>query len=427
MEHTITFKRGKQPTSKVKTGCKTLKCDESKPACQKCASTGRKCDGYDSMFRPWQQTSNSSFRVSDARQLSPSHRFISPLSITQQDVDLLQRCLCTKTLLDVDLDCDGEAREILEASLTDPAIQHAVSSLKSIRQDLEHTSNPQQSPSKDSQELVPRDGIEQYCAALGSLASQLSSSVTPDHRVLRSAILCCQIFMSIEQTRGNFTVMMKHMLQGLNIMQEHRARPRLVASELLPAKYDDLPLLDVYLIKLFAAPCKFTDRRPAADTSRAGTLGHSCPIEGQLAGSNGSQLIAPDVRTVLTKIAASTLQYLDGVSRCASTAQAQELLEEKGRLLRSLELWRHDLSNVEEEEKLPAPELLSVSFMCLFHQIMRLILMGSLDATATFYMDAHTAAEELKMIAEHVTVKVGLDRLERQAERELHQSPEGMW
>ncbi|KAK3385315.1 hypothetical protein B0H63DRAFT_181546 [Podospora didyma] len=37
--------------SKVKTGCQTcktrkVKCDEGRPACVRCVSTGRACDGY---------------------------------------------------------------------------------------------------------------------------------------------------------------------------------------------------------------------------------------------------------------------------------------------------------------------------------------------------------------------------------------------
>ena len=44
-------KRSRASKPKVRTGCLTckirrVKCDEGKPACQKCTSTGRKCDGY---------------------------------------------------------------------------------------------------------------------------------------------------------------------------------------------------------------------------------------------------------------------------------------------------------------------------------------------------------------------------------------------
>ncbi|KAH4069175.1 hypothetical protein HBH98_012240 [Parastagonospora nodorum] len=42
---------------KNRSGCKTckirkVKCDEEKPFCKRCTSTGRTCDGYDVTFRP---------------------------------------------------------------------------------------------------------------------------------------------------------------------------------------------------------------------------------------------------------------------------------------------------------------------------------------------------------------------------------------
>ena len=390
-----------------------MKCDEKKPACQKCSSTGRTCDGYESIFRPWP---GQTLEVGDEKQdPAGTNCSFTEFSIVQRDVELLQRCLSTKTLFDVQLGCDKEARELLEASVTNSAIRHAISSLKSFRHDLELTANPPTGTSPPLQGSTPQSGLEQYCAAMGVLASQLSFPMGTNDRLLRSAMLCCQIFISIEQTRGNFSIMAKHILQGLNIMHEHGARPILSASELLPAKHDDLPMLDVFIIKLFAAPCKFADRRlTAASSCEAGTLGEQCSMERQPGGSTGSQTIAPDMRAALTGIAASALRYLESVSDCRSLAQAMRLAEEKTRLLEVLELWLHDLNKSQDGKKSPMPEPLSVLFMRLFYQVLKLILMGSLDSAPTFYVDSHVLIEELQTIAEHVTIEVEVDRFERQ-------------
>jgi hypothetical protein len=40
-------------------------------------------------------------------------------------------------MFEVELACDEEAKQILQAGLTVPAIQHAVLSLKALREDLE--------------------------------------------------------------------------------------------------------------------------------------------------------------------------------------------------------------------------------------------------------------------------------------------------
>ncbi|XEU95859.1 hypothetical protein FSHL1_001144 [Fusarium sambucinum] len=47
--------RKRAKTSKVRTGCgtcKRVKCDEAHPSCQRCTSTGRKCDGYQASPTP---------------------------------------------------------------------------------------------------------------------------------------------------------------------------------------------------------------------------------------------------------------------------------------------------------------------------------------------------------------------------------------
>ncbi|KAI0854356.1 hypothetical protein F5Y00DRAFT_222897 [Daldinia vernicosa] len=62
---TTSTKRKRASKPKVRTGCITwirrVKCDETKPACTRCTSTGRKCDGYDGAPppRPKKPTSSS--------------------------------------------------------------------------------------------------------------------------------------------------------------------------------------------------------------------------------------------------------------------------------------------------------------------------------------------------------------------------------
>ncbi|KAI0148008.1 hypothetical protein F4776DRAFT_293875 [Hypoxylon sp. NC0597] len=58
-------KRKRASKPKVRTGCITckirrVKCDETKPACTRCTSTGRKCDGYEGNAPPRQKKAPSS-------------------------------------------------------------------------------------------------------------------------------------------------------------------------------------------------------------------------------------------------------------------------------------------------------------------------------------------------------------------------------
>lgn len=305
-------------------------------------------------------------------------------------------------MFDVKLGCDEEARQVLQASLTDPSIQHAVSSLRALREDLETCGdNPasvaQQTPSYDY-------GLQQYCMALGGLASNLSS---PGSNGLKSALLCCQLFISIEQVRGNFAAMAQHIIRGLRIMHEYRARPGFVATnKLVPAHHDQLPFLDVFIIKLFAAPCKFADSPATADIS--GKTGSMClvPPHQKPGESRHLRTIAPDMRTELTMIAASTLKFLGKVSQVESARNALRLLSEKAALLDSLESWLSDLEFVQTEIRPPGPELISVSFMRIFHLILKIVLSGALDSSADLYAQLRTENDRLQGVANNVGERV---------------------
>jgi hypothetical protein len=313
------------------------------------------------------------------------------IEISTQDIDLLSRCFHTKTLFDVKLDCDEEARQVLEACLTDPPIQHAVSSLRALREDLE-----------TSGDAVAQDtptyhyGLQQYSMALGGLAFNLSS---PSSNALKSALLCCQVFISIEQVRKNYAAMAQHFIRGLRIMHEYRARPYFVAAnKLAPAHHDQLPVLDVFIIKLFAAPCKFAE--PPA-TAACLISPHQKSVE-----SSSLRTIAPDTRTKLTRIAALTLDFLSKVSQVESVENAIQLLSERAALLDSLKSWLVDLEIVQAAIGSPGPEPISVSFLRFFHLILKVVLLGALESSPDLDAELRTENDRLQRVANNVGERV---------------------
>ncbi|KIW77026.1 hypothetical protein Z517_09472 [Fonsecaea pedrosoi CBS 271.37] len=404
----VAHRRHIQSKPKVKTGCGTcrirkVKCDENKPSCHKCVHTGRVCDGYASLFRFCSSKSTKNARGDDGIKSSVSESITehTGMEISPHDIDLLNRYFSTKTMFDVKLDCDEEAKQVLQASLTDPSIRHAVSSLRALREDRETTgdvpaSAAQQTPSHDY-------GLQQYCMALGGLASTMSLGTNG----LRSALLCCQIFISIEQVRENYAVMAQHLVRGLGIMREHRARPTFdAANELTPAHPDQLPFLDVFIIKLFAAPCRFAEPAAPADTGVMTLSESSVSPPEQHAVSRNLRTIAPDMRTELARIASSTLEFLGQVSRVDSTGAALRLRSQKATLLDSLASWLAALDPVQAETTPPRPELLSVSFLRLFHLILRIVLLGSLDCSPEACAALQTENERLQCLASQVDGRV---------------------
>ncbi|KAF5009333.1 hypothetical protein FDECE_4431 [Fusarium decemcellulare] len=395
----VARKRKIESRPKVRTGCGTcrirkIKCDENKPFCQKCVKTGRTCEGYESPFRPF---TNQPAKEAHAGIIKPDKGLqpIRPTSakVTLEDIDLLNHYFSTKTIFNVKLGCNKEARQILQASLTDPPIQHAVSSLKALREHLEvsrnaPTSIAQQSPSYDY-------GLEQYSMALRGLASQLSS---PDSNGLKSALLCCQVLISVEQVRANFSAMALHIIRGLRIMHEYRARPHFVAADkLAPAQHSQLPLLDVFIIKLFAAPCKFAEHLATADVSGA----HQQSTEPVRLCK-----IAPNMRTELVRIATSTLELLAKVSQVESVENALGLLSKRSTLLDCLESWLSDLEDIQPEMGPLDSEPLSVTFMRLFHLILKIVLLGALDSSPDLDAKLRTENDQLQDVANIVGERV---------------------
>ncbi|KEF57604.1 uncharacterized protein A1O9_05522 [Exophiala aquamarina CBS 119918] len=398
----VARKRNIQCRTKVKTGCTTcrirkVKCDENKPFCQKCVGTGRTCDGYEAPFRFVTNQPTNNAHAGGAR-LGVGLQLIRPTAteIGPLDIDLLNRYFSTKTIFDVKLSCGEEARQVLQASLTDPPIRHAVLSLRALREDLEASgvvsaSSTQQTAGYDY-------GVQQYCMALGGLASNLSS---PDSNGLKSALLCCQVFVSIEQVRGNYTAMAQHIIRGFRIMHQYRARPCLVpADKLVPAHHGRLPLLDLFIIKLFAAPCKFADPPTISDMS-----GTTVPVS-PMSESPDLPRIVPDMRTELTRIATSTVEFLGKVSQIKSVEDAVRLLSEKVALLDSLGSWLTGLELVETEIKPPGPELVSVAFMRLFHVILKIILLGTLDSSPNLNAELRTENDRLQGLANSIGERV---------------------
>ena len=324
------------------------------------------------------------------------------IGITAQEINLLNRYFSTKTIFEVKLGCDEEAKEVLQASLTDTPIRHAVLSLRALREDFETLGN---SPATVTQQTPSYHyGLQQYNMALRGVASNLTS---PDLNGLKLALLSCQVFISIEQVQENYSAMAQHIIRGLGIMHEYRARPRFVATgKLVAASNDRLPFLDVFIIKLFAAPCKFAD--PPATTDIDGTRLSACLISSrqQPAGSRDLRVIAPDMRTELTKIAASTLEFLAKVSQLESMGTALQLLSEKADLLDSIESWLTGLEIVRAKLEPPGIEPISTSFLRMFHHILKIVLLEALDCSPALYAELQTETDRLQGVANEANVRV---------------------
>ena len=296
--------------------------------------------------------------------------------MTCQDIEVLSRYFSTKTLWGIRICYEAEARQVLQASLGDAAVRHAVLSLGSLRETLETSGSI-----SFTIETTPKFyyGVQQYSVALGSLANNLSN---PSYSTVRSALLCCQLFISIELVRNDHAAAMQHFTRGLKIMHEFRAR----------AGFDDkgtfiqrgsaqTPFLDVFVIKMYAAPCMFTEQLLQASNYEALSLGPSDTDHQRPDETARLPKLAPDSRALLARMARSIADFLDKVSRVDSPDEAKALVSEKATLLKVLEEWEAGFRSF------PGPacsenRLLSDAFTLLFYQILKVVMTITLDSSS---------------------------------------------
>ncbi|KAF5598616.1 transcriptional regulatory moc3 [Fusarium pseudocircinatum] len=83
-------------------------------------------------------------------------------------------------------------------------------------------------------------GIQEYTNSLGALATRLADNEVATRK---AALLCCQMFISIETALNNFTSAIQHFVRGVQIMHQY-GRP---SSDVV----DEMPNVDLFTIKMF--------------------------------------------------------------------------------------------------------------------------------------------------------------------------------
>ncbi|KAI7763148.1 hypothetical protein LZL87_012185 [Fusarium oxysporum] len=221
------------------TGCITcrgrkVKCIETKPTCIRCQTARFKCEGYTSNFRI--VTSNS--LVPTARPVASSTRARMPLYYQPlvDEVLYLAQHFTIKPVPTHSSTYEKEARLTLSAA-SKPAIKHALASLNTLLR--VHAEKGSSSAAEQMTNSIQR-GIQEYTNALGALATRLADNATATRK---AALLCCQMFISIETALNNFTSAIQHFVRGVQIMHEY-GWPSL-------SNPDGIPNVDLFIIKMF--------------------------------------------------------------------------------------------------------------------------------------------------------------------------------
>lgn len=173
-----------------------MRCDEGKPACNKCLSTGRKCDGYDAI------PSNVSSPVS-----------LSLFSnVTPREHRAFEYFLsCTAPELAGYFSREIYSTRVPKLSFSESPLWHIVIALSSVHEGYAHSI---QDSKRDAQLAQYAFGLKHYSLAVKSLKEAISSQ--PES--IESVLLCCMLFVSFDSLRGNYTAASTHLNSGLKIL-----------------------------------------------------------------------------------------------------------------------------------------------------------------------------------------------------------------
>ncbi|KAH7040966.1 uncharacterized protein B0I36DRAFT_311845 [Microdochium trichocladiopsis] len=182
---------------KVRTGCLTckvrkIKCDEGKPSCQRCTSTGRKCDGYAEASPPptgtlWYRPRTAFQGVDDAAELRAIQRFTEDLS----------------PVLAGHLDPYFWTHLVMQFSHFEPAVRHSLVAISALHDQPTAltTTRPQLADNPFA--------LHHYNAAIRKLRAMRNEPL---------ALLVCILFTCIEVLQGNKPAASAHCRHGTLIL-----------------------------------------------------------------------------------------------------------------------------------------------------------------------------------------------------------------
>lgn len=254
-----------------------------------------------------------------------------------------------------------EARATL-ARQSDPSIRQALISLGALHDGFE--ARKYSCGVEGSSTLIcTQRGLDAYNMAISSLASRLGEE--PSRDLVCSALLCCQLFISIETMLGNFTAGLRHLIYGLRIMHQYRSRSivRDDCSVLLCSDVH-LPALDSFVIKLFASGY------PADKETAGHDKGHVSHVP-----VAASIMLCKQARRELAALSAQVLEFQGKLSGMRNHRSFTELQAWREQILHLLQSWEHLYSSMLHEllvDRFAISVRFEAAFSVLLHRVLNI-------------------------------------------------------
>lgn len=205
-----------------------VKCGEEKPACLRCTSTGRTCDGYDACLSPSRnrfamdplehaELAKSEFLK--ACQHSEALRYMRPLAPVSDGYKMDKLFL---RLPSVEVSTGSTFHRtfatfwnrVSSQNHSDDALRHAVVALGAVHQLF----GPPEVPLHEG--FTPASlevfAIQRYNMSISRLQPHIDSSKPESVRI---TLICCLAFIFLETLRSNHAVAVSHFVNGLRILE----------------------------------------------------------------------------------------------------------------------------------------------------------------------------------------------------------------
>lgn len=188
-----------------------MKCDEEKPACLRCRSSGRTCDGYASK-RPAPRTAT-------IRTNGPNNPLTSPFTTVRelQSFRFFQEKTVPELLGYFDSNFWGSS--VLQLGNSEPAIQHAIIALGAVHEQFQNAGLVAAGPTTEDDDARALFPLQQFDKAIQHLNKGL---LAKGHQLIETALVCCILFVCYESIQGDQEAAFVHLQNGLNIFRERK-------------------------------------------------------------------------------------------------------------------------------------------------------------------------------------------------------------
>ncbi|RAL15421.1 Zn(II)2Cys6 transcription factor [Aspergillus homomorphus CBS 101889] len=208
-------------TKRSRAGCRTcrlrkVKCDETPGTCQRCASSGRICDGYDLHRLPPATGRQNIGAVMPRLQPSiASHRFRGMTSDERRCFSYFRNRQIPATLMF--FDSALWKRLVLQMAQAESAVYHAMIALSAVHLDTEIKEVLVLHPEVSPDSALHLFALEQLGRSYAQLQLRCSSQ---DPYMLQVTLVTCLLYVMLDMIQGQYETAFTHMQSGLRILKD---------------------------------------------------------------------------------------------------------------------------------------------------------------------------------------------------------------